>query len=300
MTDAAPDVTIYVISKEEAFKFWLTLKEDAREITPENARKLWEKMRSAPALAANYYSTGTDIITLEKIVGDFGTMFGRVYLKEYGGKTHIILKGLPGLRRILTGTKYSVANPKVISMGLGTRGALNSIKEGGILTAVLVTAFDVVDYFFSDKETLSELVGQIASDVTKVAITAGVSAASVALLSGTIVTSFALGPLLVAVVVGVGVGFALNAIDEHFKLTDKLKSMIAAAARDIKDEAQAASDEIRRLPSEARQARDNVVDRAYQGLIAFLGYVIREVEEQAANYVWKKVNNLRWYLLPQA
>ena len=219
-------------------------------------------------------------------------MFGRIYLKDYGGKTHIILKGWPGLRKVLTGTRYGVENPKVISMGLGTRGAMNAIKEGGILTAILVTAYDVFDYFMGDRETLSDLMGQVASDLTKVAIASCVSAASVALLSGTIVTSFALGPLLVAIVVGVGVGFALNALDEHIKLTDKLKSMLAAAAKDIEQTAHAAQ-------AKVQQAGATLLDRAYDGLCAFLGRIVRGAEDAASDLIWRKINDLRWYLLPQ-
>ncbi len=220
-------------------------------------------------------------------------MFGRVYVKAYRGKTHIVLKGSPGLRKILTGTKYGVNNPKITSMGLGTKGAMNSIKEGGMITVVLVTAFDIFDYFMNYREMLTELFGKIAGDLTKVAVAAGISAASVALLSGTIITSFALGPLLVAVAVGVGAGLALNWIDDYYQLTEKLKAMLAAAASDTQQVLERSEDRV-------QLAGETLIDRAYDGFCALVGRIVRATNDKAAHYIWSKINNLKWYLLPQA
>ena len=99
--------------------------------------------------------------------------------------------------------------------------------------------------------------------------------------------------------VGVGVGFALNAIDDHFHLADKLRSMLSVAARDIKADAQAASAEVRQVPAQLQEAGEGLINRAFNGMCAFLGHLVRAAEEQATGYVWKKVNGLRWYLLPQ-
>ena len=292
------DQTVWVLSHDEAAKLWLSKQEDLGAITADKAAKLWQqwketwnKWKDYPGVGAAYYSTGQDILTLKKIIEDFGTMFGRVLYKEYGGKPHIILKGYPGLRKVLTGTKYGVNNPKVVAMGIGRAGAMKSIKEGGILTVVLVSAYDVIDYVLTDRATLTDLVGQLASDVTKIAIATGASAASVALLSGTIVTSFALGPLLVAIVVGVGVGIALDAIDNHYKLTEKLKTMLAATAEAVEKAAASAVEQ-------AQQAKQGVIDWAYDAFCALVGRIIAAGEEQAAAYLWRKINDLRWYSVP--
>ena len=37
-----------------------------------------------------------------------------------------------GLRKLLTGTKYGINNPKVVTMGLGKAGAIKAAKSGGI------------------------------------------------------------------------------------------------------------------------------------------------------------------------
>ncbi len=285
------DETLWVLSDDAAAKLWLILQEERGAITAAKAadlwrqwKAIWKQWKSTPRTGAEYYSTGLDILTLKRIIVDFGTMFGRVYYKEYRGVPHIILKGYPGLRKVLTAPKYGVENPKVIAMGLGKKGAVESIKEGGILTIVLVTAYDVIDYVLTDQMTLPQLVGQIASDVTKVAIATSVAAGAVALAAGTIVSSFAIGPLLLAIVVGVGVGYVLDKIDNHFKLTEKLKTMLAAGADAMERQVQ--------------QAKLGLIDWAYEGLCAFMGRIIEDTEEQAAGYLWRKVRDLRWYSVP--
>lgn len=110
---------------------------------------------------------------MAKLVGDLGGFGAKAYIKTYGGKAHIILKGQPGLRSILTGTKYGIKNPKVVSMGLGKTGAIAAAKQGGILTVVLLSAYRVVDYFLTDQATLSRLVGTLATDIVKVGIATG-------------------------------------------------------------------------------------------------------------------------------
>ncbi len=91
--------------------------------------------------------------------------------------------------------------------------------------------------------------------------------------------------------VAIGVGFARNALDEHFRLTENLKSMLAAA-KDIEQIAQAAQ-------AKVQQAGANLLDRGYDGLCAFLGRIVRGAEDAASDLIWRKINDLRWYLLPQ-
>lgn len=101
-------------------------------------------------LGVNYYASADDLRTLSKLVGDLGGFTTKAYVKSYGGKPHIILKGYPGLRRVLTGTKYGIKNPKVITMGLGKAGAIHAAKSGGIISVALLTAYRVADYFLTE------------------------------------------------------------------------------------------------------------------------------------------------------
>lgn len=65
----------------------------------------WEKLREDMEFGSSYYATVDDLATLSKLIGDLGSFTAKAYVKNYGGKPHIILKGYPGLRRILTSTR---------------------------------------------------------------------------------------------------------------------------------------------------------------------------------------------------
>ncbi|HEY9745701.1 MAG TPA: hypothetical protein V6C99_05740, partial [Oculatellaceae cyanobacterium] len=169
----------------------------------------------------SYYASADDFITLSKLVGDLGGFTTQAYIKNYGGKPHIILKGYPGLRKILTGTKYGIKHPKVITMGLGRAGAINAARSGGILSVVLMSGYRVVDYFLTDQATLSRLIGSLATDVVKIGIATG---ASIAAASGVVALGFtvAIGPIAAVVLVGIGVSMALGFLDEHYGITDRV------------------------------------------------------------------------------
>jgi len=179
----------------------------------------WRKISGKLETGASYYASADDVVTLTKLVGDLGGLGAKAYIKTYAGKPHIILKGYPGLRKVLTGTKYGIKNPKVITMGLGKAGAVKAAKVGGIITIVLLTAYRVVDYFLTDQATLSRLVGTLATDIVKVGITTGASIAAATIMGG---FALAVGPILAVVVVGVLVSMSLDAIDKQYGITDRI------------------------------------------------------------------------------
>jgi len=299
--DGTSNITIttneewWVLSGGQGAQLWL----DEKEKQKGKDKNLWGEWKEiAEKIAektAAYYSTGLDINTVRKLSQDLGTMLGRVYFKDIQGKPHIIIKGYPGLRQVLTNPKYGVDNPKVVSMGLGKVGAMKSIKEGGILTIVLVTIYDVIDYLLTDKSTLADLVGQMASDVIKIAIAAGIGAAVVGLTFGTIVSAFALGPLVVAIVATVLAGEALNWIDNQLELTKKLKAMLAPMLNPVED---AMREKVQQAKEQVQQTKEDLIDWAYQGLCAFLGRIIEAAGDRAARYLWRKIGDLLWYRVP--
>ncbi len=184
-------------------------------------KNAWQKLKGKAEVGASYYASADDLRTLSKLVGDLGGFATKAYVKTYGGKPHIILKGHPGLRRILTGTKYGIKNPKVITMGLGKAGAIHAAKSGGILSIVLLSAYRVTDYFLTDQATLSQLIGSLATDVVKVGIATG---ASIAAASGIVALGFtvAIGPIAAVVLVGVVTSMALSFLDERYGITDRV------------------------------------------------------------------------------
>ncbi len=199
----------------------------------------WVKLKNKVEFSANYTAAGKDTVLLAKLIGDLGYGGTKAYLKRYGGNTHIILKGYPGLRKILTGTKYGIQNAKVIKMGLGKYGAVNAAKVGGVLTIILLSTYRVIDYFLKDNSTLNQLVGTLATDVVKVGLATGasvlagssVAALGVALSSGTATGAIvggivAIGPLAAVIVVGLITSYALSYADEEFRITENVIAVL--------------------------------------------------------------------------
>ncbi len=219
-------------------------------------KNAWQKLKGKAETGASYYASADDLRTLSKLVGDLGGFAAKAYVKTYGGKPHIILKGHPGLRRVLTGTKYGIKNPKVITMGLGKAGAIHAAKSGGILSIVLLSTYRVVDYFLTDSATLSQLIGSLATDVVKVGITTGASIVAAVAIGG---FSIAVGPIFAVVVIGFGVSWALGVADEKLGITDRLIDGLDELGADIQSNIASKKKEAAGI---AREAVDSVIDYA--------------------------------------
>ena len=230
-------------------------------------KNAWQKLKGKAEVGASYYASADDLRTLSKLVGDLGGFASKAYVKIYGGKPHIILKGHPGLRRVLTGTKYGIKNPKVITMGLGKAGAIHAAKSGGILSVVLLSAYRVTDYFLTDQATLSQLIGSLATDVVKVGIATG---ASIAAASAVVALGFtiAIGPIAAVVLVGIGTSMALSALDEHYGITDRVVAGLDDISADIGDRIEEVKQNLYRNAGElANSIFDYAVDSARATLI---------------------------------
>lgn len=223
-----------------------------------HVQRAWQRIKGKAEIGASYYASADDLRTLSKLVGDLGSFAAQAYVKTYGGKPHIILKGHAGLRNILTGTRYGIANPMVVTMGLGKAGAIHAAKSGGILSIVLLTAYRVVDYFLTDQATLSQLVGTLATDVVKVGIATGASIGAASLLVGMGVT-IAVGPILAVVVVGLVVSVALSALDEHYGITNR----VIAGLDELGENAKSYLERIEHnIQSTINEAADSIIDYA--------------------------------------
>jgi hypothetical protein len=207
---------VYVVSFEEMD----AIVKSSPKGSVQSVKDSWKKVKDKVGVGASYYASADDAVTMAKLVGDLGGVGARAYIKNYAGKPHIILKGYPGLRKILTGTKYGVKNPKVVSMGLGKAGAITGAKQGGILTVVLLTAYRVIDYFLTDQSTLSKLVGTLATDVVKVGIATAASIGAATLAAG--MTTIAIGPIVAVILVGVGVSILLEWTDNKLGITNHI------------------------------------------------------------------------------
>lgn len=243
---------IYVVSMEEMDAI---IKSSPKGTKP-GVQAAWQKIRDKAGLSASYYASADDAVTMAKLVGDLGGIGTRAYIKNYGGKPHIILKGHAGLRKILTGTKYGIKNPKVVTMGLGKAGAVNAAKSGGILTVVLLSAYRVADYFLTDQTTLSQLIGTLATDVVKVGIATG---ASIATASAVVAMGFtiAIGPIAAVILVGIATSMILGDLDESYGITDRVIAGLDSISETMENRIEGVKQNFYR---QANDLTDSVID----------------------------------------
>jgi len=265
---------IYVLSFEEMD----AIIRSSPKGTKQSSQAAWQKIKSKVGLGASYYSSADDAMTMAKLVGDLGGIGARAYIKNYAGKPHIILKGHAGLRKVLTGTKYGIKNPKIISMGLGRSGAIAAAKQGGILTVILLSAYRVANYVLTDQATLSQLVGTLATDIVKVGIATG---ASIIVASAVGAATFAVGPIIAVIAVGVGVSMLLEYADNSFGITNR----VIAGLDELGESTE----------NYIVQRKEQALNSASQAIDYIIDYAIESARVIAINWVRGKVRN---YLSP--
>ncbi|WP_036254611.1 hypothetical protein [Methylobacter sp. BBA5.1] len=268
---------VFVISIEEMDAI---IKSSPRGKMP-NVQQAWQQIKGKVEFGVSYYASADDFITLSKLVGDLGGFTTQAYIKTYGGKPHIILKGYPGLRKILTGTKYGIKHPKVITMGLGRAGAINAARSGGIISVVLISSYRVADYFLTDQATLSRLIGSLATDVVKIGIATG---ASIAAAYGVVALGItvAIGPILAVVIVGIASSYELGKIDTRYGITDR----VIQALDELDENANA-------YIARSRQNIRNTVNETAESIIDYAIDSVRQIIINAAQHQLDKFLSTR-------
>lgn len=238
-----------VVSKDDLLPYWLEMKVENNKLTRDEADLIWERINngswpSNPESRRNIESLMTtmlgnaspavDSVKAAKLARDFRG-FGEFREQVYQGRSYIIFKGNPRLRRVFKGTRYSAINPQITSFGIGRLGVSNVLKKGGILTITLLVPYRILQYIYDDEKTFVWLAGNIGSDLIKASISgliAGVLAVGVVKVSASIV-----GPLAVVAVAGFGTGLALDRVDSHVQLTgrivDEMEAALSQAAENI-------------------------------------------------------------------
>jgi len=282
----ADNQEIFALDRDAMMRLWLFDKVDAGKLSQMEADTLWRRYQTETKFIANYFSVTDDVKLLAKLARDLRHPLARVYFKTYGGKAHIVFKGRAGIRRILTGTRYGVQNAKVINMGLGRAGVIKSAKGGTIVSIFLLTAWNIADYFIRDEATLGQLIGAVAADVSKAAIAGGVGAMAGAAMVGTAVGTFALGPLAVAVVVGIGVGVALDWIDNRYQLTQKLQAKVEEL--------------LAKLDARIEAAQQSLIQRGTEAARAVTWWLIDMAVDAAADVAKRQIDRIiTWRFLPR-
>jgi hypothetical protein len=214
-------------------RLWLEEKVAGRQLTPAEAD---EKLKVYENEGKLWTGPTKDMLGSAKIIyklaRDMKSWKGaRVYFTK--GKTGdlVIIRGWPTGRKLLSGTRYKIDNPKIVELQIGRTGIREGARESARFGLCLVVAVDVADYLLNrDQTTLGHLLGSLTVDIPSVVIASAAGAAAGVFVAGTsvaglaVIGTFACGPLIVAFVVGVVVGYALYKVDEYFHLTEKLSA----------------------------------------------------------------------------
>lgn len=170
--------------------------------------------------------------------------------------------------------------PRSWALGIGKAGVAKSVKGGTIVSVVLLTVWNIVDYVIRDEATLGQMLGGIAGDVSKALIAGGVgyAAGSAAVALGMTVAA---GPLVIAVVVGLGVGWALDALDEKYRFTERLQKQLDEGIAELERKKQA------------------LVKRGQNTAFQFAGNVIDLIRDAAIAEGKRQIREMFWKLLPR-
>ena len=217
------------------------------EVSDELAKKTGVDLVSASAAAID--SAGAIAITRELGLN------GRAYIKTVKGKSYLILKGFPGKRAVLKGTRYLANNPKVSHIAISPKVLAQGAARMNVLAVVAYTGLRVIEALLSDSKdaNMIKLLGTIASDVMKFAISATAGFLAGAAVGA--VTTVAAGPLIAAILVGLAVSVIVDRVDRQFGLTYKL----VRALEKVADEVMSPFD---RLAREVHRWEQHLINRA--------------------------------------
>ncbi len=275
-----------VLDHAALFEIWLNKQVATGRLSAKQAKDYWNRhghetldfIKSKIPILGDLVDTGKTIVA---VIRDLG-LAGEYYIKTYGQKQYIIFKGSSAARKLLTGTRYGVNHAKVVEMQLGRAGIRAAARESFIFGMIFCTVIDVVDYVSRDNGTLTELFGTIAVDLGKCLIASGAAVAAgvaTAALMGTAV--IALGPIVVALAVGIGVSLALDAIDNRFKITQRLGKLLEDGLETLEKAAHAL------MQQSARAWNEFVTTHRMIDL--------RHEAEEVARRFRQEVDTMRWF-----
>lgn len=198
-------------------------------------------MQFGRGYGATVASAGSDLKILTALALEMkrsGSILGQYYFQTQNGKKYIVFKGRAGLRNVLTGTRYLANNTKVMQLGIGGQ-AMRSSARGGVLISVIFSAtLNTIDWIYEDEFRWTNWLATISTDIVKAAIASAagyaagmvVSAGLVAITGATI----AVFPLAAAILVGIGIGWALNWLDNKYGVTQAIINHLNRVEKDAK------------------------------------------------------------------
>lgn len=195
------------------------------QVIPEDLLlKAWKENKNTLKTAAAYTAPVLDLATASQIIKEFGFKPNTVQIKTMAdAKRYVIFKGYPGKRDVFKGVRYLTSNPKIVRMAIGPKDIAKSIKGGFVLTFVLFSGIEVIDYISNNNATMHSLLGTLTTDFFKIGISSVATALAATIAGGTVIFgSTVAAPFLIAIGTGLLVGYTLDLIDKKYGVTNAL------------------------------------------------------------------------------
>ena len=159
---------------------------------------------------------------------------GGFYVKTSdAGSSYVILQGYAGNRPNLTGTRYSIANPKIVNFGMGPLGQLSALKGNFVVSMALHTTIDIMG-LLNGKISLGELAGNLMWNSASTGLS---GLAAMAATSGLVAmgVTMALPGVAAGIVVGVATSWALDALKNQALASGGIVEMMNDTATNYLD-----------------------------------------------------------------
>lgn len=205
-------------------------------LTPPEARIVLDELRNngisygrdAYSFVSSYIGNIREASYVAELLREFNFKFG-ITATEYvaaNGSVMIKLSGYAGLRHRLNATHYLANNGKLIGMGIGQRGLNAATIDGMRYTFIAAVGFRVLQLIFQNDYDLYNFIGDITMDVAKPGVASFIAwGGGSTVIAAAAALSIGASPLIVGVVVfvlGFGIAYGLNYIDEKFHISEKL------------------------------------------------------------------------------
>ncbi|MCC5825438.1 hypothetical protein [Alkalimonas sp.] len=229
---AENQVDIYVLNARELTDFWLTVQRQEGKTQAQSAA-LFEQLTGVALATAitqygrDYGAATNDARVLAVLATDLqrgGRFFSTYRTVTQNGSQYIIFKGNHRARQVIKGTRYLATNTGLVNMAVGKEGLKNSAKSGFLVSVIFSLSLHSLQWLFEDEYRWTNWLAGISTDLVKIAIAgaagyfASVGVLAIFAKAGVI----AIVPLGAGVLVAVGVGFLLSAIDNHYGITEQL------------------------------------------------------------------------------
>ncbi|PHM49078.1 hypothetical protein [Xenorhabdus miraniensis] len=217
------------LNENEEHHALITLEEAAgflkSYLCKDGEHKAWkDKVFACTDPASSFFGNMLESIGLVKVINEFKSLGVKAREYKVKGVTYIKITGKESVRKFITGSDYRIDNPKILKIGIGSKGIVNGIL-GGIKHSIYFSlAYRAIEWIMKDEYALADFLGNVTVDVAKLAITILAT-----LVIGKVVTAplLAIGASIVGIsvglfVLGLAIAAILYALDNDYGITNKV------------------------------------------------------------------------------